>query len=121
MFTQRVAVGSAAAREYWRVYSPDKYGTQSATLILSGDMDPQTPHYWAAYAATHYRQPNQYYMTNPYGLHGTVLPFEVISIRFEVRSPNFNLNGIFAEQLRCRGYGRVSDGSKPRTIFSLFR
>lgn len=73
------------ARPYWLTYAPDQYWNQYytdniPTLILSGALDPQTPHFYALHAKSNYNKQNQYLVSIPYAPHETVRSDEVKKI-----------------------------------------
>eukprot|EP00029_Vermamoeba_vermiformis_P011787 TRINITY_DN6587_c0_g1_i1.p1 TRINITY_DN6587_c0_g1~~TRINITY_DN6587_c0_g1_i1.p1 ORF type:complete len:525 (+),score=73.78 TRINITY_DN6587_c0_g1_i1:3-1577(+) len=78
LFSPRIAYAVAVARPYWLTYKPDSlsrneyYTEDIPTLILQGELDPQTPPIYGIHAKTNYNQPHQQLVTIPYAPHETV-------------------------------------------------
>ncbi len=85
MFSPRITLAAATARQYWLTYKPDQfwnayYSEDIPTLILQGELDPQTPHFYGIHAISNYNKPYQSLVSFPYTPHETVRSDKVRSV-----------------------------------------
>jgi pimeloyl-ACP methyl ester carboxylesterase len=98
VFSPQITLGLVMARPYWLTYAPDQYWNQYytdniPTLILSGALDPQTPHFYALHAKSNYNKQNQYLVSIPYAPHETVRSDEASCGAQVMASFLSNING----------------------------